>query len=184
MQGDDIMAGPPEQKRDPFDLSVDADPDAAAAFASPPCFLHELDPTWLGYAGREEVLGWLNQLLEAERAGARGIGELSGRVEGDAPHPVLRDIARDEARFCAMLTRHIGRLGGTASTQTGAFYGKLAALGAADDWPGLLDRGQGWVVRRLEEMLPRIGDEALHADLTEMREAHLRNLERCRTLRT
>lgn len=167
---------------DPFSLSADTDPNAAAAYSSPPCFMHELDPSWLGFAGRDEVLVLLNQLLESERAGARGIGELSGRVEASS-RAALREVAKDEARFCAMLARHIDRLGGTPSALTGAFYDKLAALGAAGDWQTLLDRGQGWVVRKLERMLPQIGDEALHADLTEMRDAHLRNIERCKALR-
>jgi hypothetical protein len=89
-------------------------------------------------------------------------------------------VAKDEARFCAMLSRHIRRLGGSPSAATGAFYGKLVALAPSGDWQGLLDRGQSWVVRRLDAMLPRIGDEALHADLTAMRDVHLRNIDRCK----
>lgn len=157
------------------------DPNAEGSYASPPCFLHELDPSWLGFAPREEVLAWLNELLEGERAGARGIGELSAAAEGE-PHAILHDIAKDEAQFCAMLTGHIRRLGGEASNRTGAFYDKLLAA-QGDRRLDLLDRGQGWVVRKLDEILPRIGDDRLHADLTHMREVHVRNIERCRALR-
>ena len=49
----------------------------AESFSSPPCFLHELDPSYLGYADRDEVLGLLNELLEAERAGAKVAVRLS-----------------------------------------------------------------------------------------------------------
>ncbi len=34
------------------------DPNAVILCASPPCFLHELDPSWLGQPGWEEVRAW------------------------------------------------------------------------------------------------------------------------------
>jgi nitronate monooxygenase len=43
-----------------------------------------------------------------------------------------------------------------------------------------LNRGQGWVVRKLREMLPKVRDDALHHDLQEMLQAHEANIERAR----
>ena len=40
-----------------------------------------------------------------------------------------------------------------------------------------LNRGQGWVVRKLERLLPRVRDDALHADLAAMLESHRDNIE-------
>jgi hypothetical protein len=45
-----------------------------------------------------------------------------------------------------------------------------------------MDRGQGAVVRALDDALPRVIDAALHADLCEMRETHVRNIARCAAL--
>src|SRR3546814_1530230 len=68
-----------------------------------------------------ETIALLNELLEGERAGARAVGEMA-RAAGVAPQRVaLRDVAMDEARFCAMLSRHVARLGGSPSRTTGAF---------------------------------------------------------------
>jgi hypothetical protein len=159
----------------------DDEPASPSGFASPPCFMHELDPAWMGYFPRDELLALLNLLLEGERAGARGVGAL-GRTAEPHHRDVLSDVARDEARYCAMLTGHIERLGGTASRETGAFYDKLLAAPTAADRLHLLDRGQGWVVRKLREALPRIGDDALHADLREMLVTHERNIVRCNAL--
>jgi hypothetical protein len=133
---------------------------------------------------REELLALLNQLLEAERAGARGVMTMSRHAASTESEAILREIAKDEARFCGMLIRHVTHLGGTPSTQTGAFYAKLAALERTDEQLDLLDRGQGWVARKLSDALPRIADAALRADLREMLEAHLHNIERCRVLRS
>lgn len=129
------------------------------------------------------LLDLLGQLLEGERAGARGVGIMSRQAQNARARAELTDIARDEARFCAMLTRHITRLGGVPSTATGAFYDKLMAIEDPAQRLDFLDRGQGWVVRKLREALPGIADEPLRADLADMLETHERNLARSAKLR-
>lgn len=147
-------------------------------FASPPCMLHEVDPTYLGYMSEEEMVGFLNELLEAERAGASGVGEMA--APADALHrPLLQTVAGDEARFCAMLTRHIVRLHGKPTTVTGKFLDKLRATEGLEAKLGLLNRGQGWVVKKLREGLSKIDDPLLYADLREMLEAHETNIAAC-----
>lgn len=49
------------------------DPNATVSCSSPPCFLHELDPSYLGYLGRDEVPAQL--------------GELRAAADGAAPLP-------------------------------------------------------------------------------------------------
>jgi len=46
--------------------SVEEDPNAAVACSSPPCFMHELDPSYLGYLGRDEVSALLGAVLAAD----------------------------------------------------------------------------------------------------------------------
>lgn len=164
---------------DAFALSREDEPDSGATYASSPCFLHELEASDLGYLNRAEVLSLLNQLLESGRAGARGIGEMSEQTAIAKNRAMLRKIAKDEARFCAMLARHVERLGGAPSTRTGASYTHLSALGAASERLDLLNRGQRWVVRTLSDALPRISDMPLRKDLGEMLEAYLRSIEQC-----
>jgi hypothetical protein len=173
----------------PSDSSGDASKDDSAAadtagttgYSSPPCFLHELDPASLGYLTREEVLALLDELLEAERAGAFDAGRMSEQAAGARSRSTLRGIAGDEARFCAMLSSHITRLAVAPGRETGGFHAKPAAVGL-DDRLKLLNSGQGWVVHRLRESLPAIADEPLRADLREMLEVHQRNLEQCARL--
>lgn len=133
------------------------------------------------YLDRTQVLELLNELLEAERAGARGVSDMS-RQAGGAAGDALQAVAKDEARFCAMLTRHIRRLEGEPSARTGAFYEKLIAVKPQGAQLDLLNRGQGWVARKLAEALPRIADAALHAELNEMLEVHERNIRQCNEL--
>lgn len=164
---------------DPFDL-CDED---GSIYASPPCFMHELDPEYLGYLSTSETIPLLNELLEAEGAGARVVAEMGGEGAGVPDPAAWRDIAKDEAGFCAMLTRHITRLGGTPGPQTGAIHGKPMALDSSCERVELLNRGQALVVRKLQEALPRIGDDALHRDLRNMLDVHERNIQRCKKLK-
>src|SRR3546814_936396 len=84
----------------------------------------------------------------------------------------------DEARWCAMLSGQIKRLGGTPSRKTGGFYAKALAISGALDRLAFLNRGQGWIVRKLEALTPRIRDEVLYADLRAILDSHRTNIDR------
>ena len=151
-------------------------------YASPPCFMHEVAAHYAGRLTREETLELLNALLEAERAGVRVTGAYAREATGAEVKTALREVGRDEGRYCAMLTRHIQRLGAAPTDRTGAFFEKAMAVAAERDRLAFLNRGQGWVVRKLREALPRVPDDTLHADLKEMLATHERNIARCDAL--
>ena len=144
--------------------------------ASPVCYGAEADDTYMGYASREDLLAGLNVLLEAERAGAR----VALASVQDAPRPeherMMRAVHADEARWCAMLSREIRRLGGTPSRRCSDFYGKAMAISDPAARLAFLNRGQAWVVRKLADLTRRTRDEALHADLRRMQNSHEENI--------
>lgn len=155
-----------------------APPDEPVQLASPACLAHEMDDRYMGYAARDELLPALNALLEAERAGARvTLATAKGLAGGDL-NPLILAIHRDEARWCGVLTRAIHRLQGTPSSKTGAFHDKALAIADLPARLAFLNRGQGWVVRKLKALLPTIRDEAIHADLSAMLMSHERNIAR------
>ena len=103
----------------------------------------------MGYADKNELIIFLNELLEAERAGARVTLE-SARAAGDGPiAELMRTIQRDEARWCGMLLRPLERAGQEPSSKVGAFYGKAMAIADLGERITFLNRGQGWVVRKV-----------------------------------
>jgi hypothetical protein len=131
---------------------------------------------------RDGLLHLLNLLLECERGGAKAAIVCRGQSHDAVLDSVLSTVGRDEGRFCAMLTRHIERIGGAASQETGAFYQRLHATPDQSERLVLLNRGQEWVVRTLDEALPSIDDMNLKVDLREMRDAHARNIGLCGVL--
>ena len=132
----------------------------------------------MGFATREELATFLNELLEAERAGTGVALKSAADAQGTPYLGLLQDIHRDEARWCAMLLRQLKGLGAPASTKVGAFQGKAMAIEALPERLAFLNRGQGWVVRKLQEILPKVRDDSLHRDLSDMLRSHEINIER------
>ncbi|MAC59093.1 MAG: hypothetical protein CMH85_12645 [Novosphingobium sp.] len=145
--------------------------------SSPICYAAEADDIYMGYAGRDELLSELQELLEAERAGtrvalvSRKLRKLPGYSE------LMRGVLEDEAHWCAMLSRQIARLGKCPSRKTGSFAVKALAISDPFERLAFLNRGQSWVVRKLEQLLPRVRDDALHSDLKAMADKHRTNIE-------
>jgi uncharacterized protein YeaO (DUF488 family) len=145
--------------------------------SSPVCFATQADSEYSGYASRDELIAFLNELLEAERAGTKVAMQLFEEATDPALKALITTIYRDEARWCAMLVAALHGLSADPSPRTGAFYEKVMAIG---DLPGrlvLLNRGQGWVARKLREMLPKIRDDGVRTELAEMLAAHERNID-------
>lgn len=143
---------------------------------SPACSMHEADDAYMGFAGEGDLIAFLNELLEAERAGARVTLETARAAESGTIAELMRTIQRDEARWCAMLARHIKALGAAPSPNVGAFYTKAMAIADLGERVTFLNLGQAWVVRKLREMLPRVRDNLLHTELTEMLRSHEANI--------
>ena len=132
---------------------------------------------------RAELGALLNELLEAERAGARLLSAwMAEAAPGSVLYQRLRDVQRDEARNCAVLIHHLLDAGALPSGLTGEFYDKGLRV---HDWEArlaLLNRGQAWVARRIAAALPRLGPSATRDALQEMHDSHLANIARCEAL--
>ena len=139
--------------------------------SSPACSMHQADDAYMGYAGKEELTAILTELLEEERAGVRVAHESALTARGGPLGKLMRAIEKDDARWCAMLAGHLRMLG-----KLGAFYEKAMAIGDLGERIAFLNRGQGWVVRKLRELLPRVRDNSLHTDLSEMLRSHEANI--------
>lgn len=146
--------------------------------SSPVCYANEASDQYAGFATREELIAFCNELLEAERAGARITARSSTEAKDAATRDLLRDIQKDEARWCAMLLKWIAHLDGTPSPKVGAFYEKCLAFTDLKERIAFINRGQGWVVRKLREMLPKVRDDRMHADFKAMLESHEENIRR------
>ena len=157
-------------------MTIPSDEEPGAEVSSPACSMHEADDAYMGYATKDELTALLNELLEAEHAGARVTLESARAAGSGRIAELMRRIQRDKARCCAMLADHIRALGDAPTPKIGAFYGKAMAIADLGERVIFLNRGQAWVVRKLREMLPRVRSDRLHADLSEMLRSHEANI--------
>ena len=118
----------------------------------------------------------LNQLGEAERAGGRVLHELMELAQSLELRELLKKIAHDEGYYAGECAAHVRRLGGQASNRTGDFVEKVRAVGDFKGKLELLNRGQRWVIRKIEEQLPSLAEPRLKAFLTVMAAGHRVNI--------
>ncbi|HTN67181.1 MAG TPA: DUF6306 domain-containing protein [Burkholderiaceae bacterium] len=108
----------------------------------------------------DEMIQLLNRLLEAERAGARTLAAFLGEYPPQSPAwQELRRVQRDEASNCKLLIDAIRSLGAEPSGATGDFLGKALAVQGRAARLAFLNRGQGWVARKIGEALPEASAE-------------------------
>jgi len=132
---------------------------------------------------REALAALLNELLEAERAGARALSAWLDELPVEsAAWPRLRLLQRDEARNCARLIELLIGMGEKPSLRTGDFARRARATPGWAERLALLDRGQAWVVRRLSAALPRLADSPARELLARMRDEHRDNIAACEAL--
>src|SRR5580704_1989185 len=123
-----------------------------------------------------QLEGFLNTLGEAERAGGRVLHELVEIAATPQLRELLKKVGHDEGYYAGELAAHVRRLGGAPSNKTGDFVEKVRAV---DNFKGkleLLNRGQRWVVRKVNEQINGIADPHLQAFLRVMAEGHEINI--------
>jgi uncharacterized protein DUF6306 len=118
----------------------------------------------------------LNQLGEAERAGGRVLHELTDLAHSLELREMLKKVGHDEGYYAGEMAAQVRRLGGTPSNKTGDFVEKVRSITDFKAKLELLNRGQRWVIRKIEEVLPSLTDEPLRAFLRVMADGHEVNI--------
>ena len=120
----------------------------------------------------------LNLLLESERAGVIALSTLIDEVEQEELKKFLRGSRAMEQRNAEELEALIRDNGGTPSTKTGPFAGKVAALESIRERLNLLSRGQEWAARKTEVALALAPEPSpIHDYLTAMANRHRAEVE-------
>lgn len=153
--------------------------DETPGYASPPCFMHELDPSYLGYLSREETLTLLNELLEDVRAEAYLMHDIESMDSHRGLSALFRELRTDQARFNVMLIRHIERLDGTPSEKTGEISARLTVDLPIENQLQTFNSRQRKLYAKLEAARLRIYQDDLREDLAGMLESRKQLIQRC-----
>jgi len=130
----------------------------------------------MDFADRDELIEALTVLLEAERAGAR----VGASLVGDAPDPEMEALSEaieaDEIRWARALFEALVALQAEPSDKVADFFEKAIVIEDFERRLAFTNRGQAWVVRRLQELIPRVEDGGLAGMLQAMHDAHVANI--------
>ena len=121
----------------------------------------------------------LHELLEAERAGVDTLSRLFPEALGPEMRKLFEEVRDDEAWSCAGLVRSIKTLGGTITEKKGDFADKVMREPTLAARLRFLNRGQGWVVKRLDGLLAETLPASVRDFLDEMKTRHVTNIEAC-----
>lgn len=125
------------------------------------------------------IVDRLNELLEAERAGVETLSRLFAEARTPEMLKLFEQVRDDEAWSCAGLARSVKTLGGVLSEKKGDFAEKVMSEPTLAARLRLLNRGQGWVVKRLDGLLGESLPASVSEFLTEMKKRHIVNIEAC-----
>ncbi len=129
-----------------------------------------------------DIVEGLNELLRAECAGVDTLSRFISVAPDAGMRTLFEQVRDDQAWSCAGLAESITRLGGARTDERGDFAERVLAVTSLTDRLRLLNRGQRWVVKRVQELLARALDEPTRRFLVQMAIVHARNVERCDAL--
>jgi nitronate monooxygenase len=121
----------------------------------------------------------MQALLEAERAGVACLSVMAEKAASGEMKEFLVKLRNDEGRFCAGLYQLIRSRGATPRQSVGPFADKVLMLKEESERLTLLNKGQAWVVRKIDEIPPSEMTPGEKTFFAEMREAHVANIEAC-----
>jgi nitronate monooxygenase len=114
----------------------------------------------------------LQELLSAERAGARIAASSLREAKTNVQREFLEQLHRGEADSCRRLRLCLTHLGVEPGREVGAFYEKCMAIANLEERFVLVAKGQSWVAKKIRENLPDCCDELLRRELAAVLQTH------------
>ncbi|MHA6137880.1 DUF6306 domain-containing protein [Pseudomonas mohnii] len=124
-----------------------------------------------------DTISLLQELLEAERAGARLALDTMKEATDEKQLMLLNEIHIGEAESCRRIRDCIKYLGGEPSLVVGEFYVKAMSIDDIVERLFFIDRGQRWVIKKLIRNLELIPSTFVKKELEYVLRIHILNSE-------
>jgi hypothetical protein len=149
--------------------------------SSSPCWMHEVDPGYLGYWSNEEVIAFLKDLLERERIGTKAFAEI-GQVADLRVADLILEAELDQVSTCILLHKEITKRGATVkgSPKRSVDDGRINF--SVEQAVAFAMSHQTGLVQTIEAAILNIFDAGLNSHLTKVLRLHRNQIEQLKNL--
>jgi hypothetical protein len=157
--------------------------DTIRKYASSPCWMHEVDPGYLGYWSRDEVVAFLKSLLERERIGTKAFSDIRQAASLHSADLILESKLA-QASICLLLQAEIAARGSVATDPLKDVTNERHTKCSLEQAIAFARSNQAELILTIEQAVLNILDSALNSHLTKMLQLHWNQIEQLDTLLT
>jgi hypothetical protein len=145
--------------------------------------MHEVDPGYLGYWSRDEVVAFLKSLLERERIGTKAFSDIRQAASLHSADLILESKLA-QASICLLLQAEIAARGSVATDPLKDVTNERHTKCSLEQAIAFARSNQAELILTIEQAVLNILDSALNSHLTKMLQLHWNQIEQLDTLLT
>ena len=155
--------------------------DTVQNYSSPACWMHEVDPGYLGYWSEEEVVAFLEVLLEQERGGTKAFANIGQAADLQISDLIL-ESELDQVEICVLLKEEIAVRRTAVAAPRERMTNEHRTKCSLERAIAFATTNQAGLVQAIEEAVPNILDAELNSHLKRMLQLHRKQIEQLKTL--
>jgi hypothetical protein len=156
---------------------------ASRAYSSPPCSMHEVDPGYLGYWSREEVVVFLKSLLEQERVGTKAFADIGYAADLRVADMTL-ESELDQGSICILIESEIAKKGAVVPARRKRPIHERRVRFTLEQAVASARSNQADLLQTIEDAIRNIFDSELNSLLVTMIHLHRKQIAQLAILRT
>jgi hypothetical protein len=157
--------------------------DTPREYSSSPCSMHEVDPSYLGYWSRAEVVAFLKSLLEQERIGTKAFADI-GYAANLRVADLTLESELDQGSICILLRKELAKRGAAATVFQKRPADEPRVKLNLEQAVASARSNQTELIHTIEGAVLNIFDSELNSHLMKMLQLHRRQIEQLKTLLT
>ena len=157
--------------------------DTPREYSSSPCSMHEIDPSYLGYWSRAEVVTFLKSLLAQERTGTRAFADIGYAADLRVADLIL-ESELDQGSICILLENEIAKKGAVVPTRRKRLTRERRVKFTLEQAVASARSNQADLLQAIEDALRNIFDAELSSLLVTMMRLHRKQMAQLEMLRT
>lgn len=143
--------------------------------------MHEVDPDYLGYWSEEEVVAFLETLLEQERGGTKAFANIGQAADLQISDLIL-ESELDQVEICVLLKEEIAARRTAVVAPRQRMTNEHRTKCSLERAIAFATTNQAGLVQAIETAVPNILDAELHSHLKRMLQLHRKQIEHLKTL--